>query len=187
MPAGYNNETQLIANHKLASLAYNLEWSETQINSSVFIDYLSQCFYNHTFYAYVNQICDIFNKNNSKVPCVSSLFVSHDDQAIIMIFRGTTTQTELHQEEGMSYRQKNDMIDRSFGQSVGRSSRSTRLARYTRSTRHTWSAQSARSTQSARLTRSTRSVRSARSVGQTISPDPSSSFQIAPLTDHRRK
>ena len=50
MPAGYNNETQLIANHKLASLAYNLEWSETQVNSSVFIDYLSQCFYNHTVF-----------------------------------------------------------------------------------------------------------------------------------------
>lgn len=41
--------------------------------------------------------CDLFSKNPN-ITCAGALVVSHDDQAIILIFRGTIGEAELDEE-----------------------------------------------------------------------------------------
>uniref|UniRef100_A0A914CWR4 Uncharacterized protein n=1 Tax=Acrobeloides nanus TaxID=290746 RepID=A0A914CWR4_9BILA len=97
MPSNY---TEYYARHKLIPLCYNLESKNTQADPNNFSNYLNQCFYNHTFIKYVDVLCDLFTPPNPNITCVSAIFASHDDQAIIMMFRGTTTNPELVEEEG---------------------------------------------------------------------------------------
>jgi hypothetical protein len=49
----------------------------------------------------VEQPCDMFTQNNPNVTCAGSLIVSHDDSAIILMFRGTVGAPELMEEESM--------------------------------------------------------------------------------------
>uniref|UniRef100_A0A914E7Z3 Fungal lipase-like domain-containing protein n=1 Tax=Acrobeloides nanus TaxID=290746 RepID=A0A914E7Z3_9BILA len=97
MPNYYD---EYYAHWKLVPISYALESNEVQSNSSVFINYLNGCFFNHTFITYVDQVCDLKTPANPDITCVGTIWVSHDDQAIILMFRGTTTNPELYEEEG---------------------------------------------------------------------------------------
>jgi len=93
MPANYSD---YYARHKLWPLSQNFVY---QADNNTIYTYLDNCFYHYTFYKHVDLPCDLFQANNTNITCAGSLFVSHDDEAIILIFRGTTTSQELNEEE----------------------------------------------------------------------------------------
>jgi hypothetical protein len=42
--------------------------------------------------------CDEFKPNNTQITCAGTVFISNDDQAIVMAFRGTVGSAELAEE-----------------------------------------------------------------------------------------
>jgi hypothetical protein len=41
--------------------------------------------------------CDLFNKNPN-ITCAGSVWVTHDDEAVVLTFRATTTEDEYREE-----------------------------------------------------------------------------------------
>lgn len=87
MPAGYDD---FYARHKLWPMGQIFGQSDPN-------GYMSNCFNNSEWYDFVLTVCDMLG-NNPNITCDGGFGVSHDEEAMIMVFRGTVGDQELNEE-----------------------------------------------------------------------------------------